>query len=213
MRLGFGSASLFMVFGMLCVAANGIAPDRAAVLRGAVASTVRIETEDGNGTGVVVGRYGKRAFILTAYHVVEDGQDIKVRPFDSGFAVPAAIDSADDAEDLALIYTLADFDAPPIRVASADVQRFEPVYILGQPFERPMASEGIVVRVGTYNWRVTGGFVAPGASGGPMLNTRGELVCITLRVYQDSDGEIYPGLAEGAAREQVAAFVKPYVTP
>jgi Trypsin-like peptidase domain len=55
-------------------------------------SIVRIETPTESGTGIIVGTSDNEVFILTAYHVVEKAQDIKVSFFDNKYLdFPATI--------------------------------------------------------------------------------------------------------------------------
>ena len=63
------------------------------------ASVVVVRSEDGIGTGVVANARGD---ILTAYHVVDGGSDVRVR-FADGTTAPARVASADSSRDIAVL--------------------------------------------------------------------------------------------------------------
>ena len=63
------------------------------------ASVVVVRSEDGIGTGVVANARGD---ILTAYHVVDGGSDLRVR-FADGTTAPARVASADTSRDIAVL--------------------------------------------------------------------------------------------------------------
>jgi S1-C subfamily serine protease len=135
------------------------------------------------GSGVVVGSGG---FILTNYHVVDSATHIEVVLHD-GRTVPATVLGIDPALDLAVLKAQLP-DIPAARFG--DSSRLQPgdwVLAIGAPFGlRNSVTAGVVSGVGrrelnqgvVTEYLQTDAIVNPGNSGGPLINSRGEVVGI-----------------------------------
>jgi len=146
---------------------------------------------EGSGSGAVIDREGR---ILTNYHVVEAAQEVEVTLFD-GTNHPATFVGADPVNDLAIIK----IDAPadklfPIEIGdSSRLKVGMRVYAIGNPFglERTMTT-GIVSSLNR-SLQIRGSrsikaiiqidaAVNPGNSGGPLLDSRGQLVGVNTAI-------------------------------
>jgi TRAP-type mannitol/chloroaromatic compound transport system substrate-binding protein len=167
------------------------------MIRGKLAGTDTI------GAGVIFGVGPDRLYIMSANHVVrqgqEEAQDLRVQlRWLPGEAVSARLLTNVDPElDLAVL-TVANLQAislpqlPFDRLGDAGVlKRRDPVYAVGFPNGRPWHSRVTPdfvsdVRAGRLLFEST--FLAPGHSGGALVNDRWELVGM-IRTDQPPDGE------------------------
>jgi serine protease Do len=151
---------------------------------------------DGQGSGFVVDRGG---YIVTNHHVIRDARDITVTLAD-GRRVPGNIIGVDLDTDLAVLKVEAT-DLTP--VAWADSEQAEPgefVWAVGSPFglERSITSGILSAKnraglVGTayQNFLQTDTAVNPGNSGGPLVNTEGQVIGVNTAIV----GDAYQGIS------------------
>jgi S1-C subfamily serine protease len=143
------------------------------------------ETSTGTGSGFVIDKQGH---ILTNFHVVESAESLQVTLFD-GSTHEAKVIGEDASNDVAVVQ----IKAPPDRlfpVAMGDSSKLlvgQKVLALGNPFglERTLTL-GIVSAldrsIRAKNGRMIKGIIQsdaavnPGNSGGPLLNSRGEVI-------------------------------------
>ena len=148
----------------------------------------------GAGSGSVL---DARGHILTNHHVIEGAADIRVQLVDDDTDYPAELVGADEEYDIAVLR----IDAPPekltpIRLGRSDSLRVgQKAYALGNPFGLDHTlTTGIVSSLNrSLPSRVKGramtGMIQtdaamnPGNSGGPLLNTAGEMIgmCVAIR--------------------------------
>ncbi|HPA82850.1 MAG TPA: trypsin-like peptidase domain-containing protein, partial [Thermoanaerobaculales bacterium] len=165
-----------------------------------------LEPAESLGTGLVISAAG---LILTAAHVVEEAQRIRVKVGETE-PVAARTVFADEEADIALLR----LQEPPsaLQVAtlgdSDGVRKGETVYVIGNPvgIERSL-SVGVVS--GRHQLRhVFGGNIAveliqtdaainSGNSGGPIFNSRGEVIAVAERILTEGGGS--EGLGFGLA--------------
>ena len=144
----------------------------------------------GTGAGVIWDRDG---LVLTNHHVVSGGRrDARIRVvLHDGRTFGAEIVKRDRNLDLALL-RIEDGYLPAAPVGDSDVLRVgELVYAIGHPWGRlGTVTAGIVSSLGVV--RRPGGrapyiqsdvALAPGNSGGPLLNARGEVVGINAMIF------------------------------
>ncbi len=151
----------------------------------------------GQGSGFIISEDGR---ILTNAHVVKGAERILVRLSDHR-ELEAKLVGLDEASDVALLKVDAK-GLPTVRVGdSDDLVVGDWVLAIGSPFGLDYtATQGIVSAVGrslpdeTYvPFIQTDVAVNPGNSGGPLFNTRGEVVGINAQIYSRSGG--YMGLS------------------
>jgi serine protease Do len=179
------------------------------------------------GSGVVISPTGH---VLTNCHVTDDGDYFRCYLFD-GSHVDARCIGQDALTDLAVLQldlTQRPAGAPPLVVApfgdSAALHAGDPVYALGSPgFLAQSVTRGIVSNpslvlpeqtagrmvlrgenVGTLvRWILHDARIFGGNSGGPLVNTRGEIVGINELGVFNLSGAIPGNLARGVATQLV----------
>jgi S1-C subfamily serine protease len=143
------------------------------------------ETSSGSGSGFVIDKAGH---VLTNFHVVQKADAVKVTLFD-GTQHEARVIGADAANDVAVLQIgVPDDKLVPVTFGdSSRVMVGQKILALGNPFglERTLTS-GIVSSLErslkSLNGRTIKGIIQtdaavnPGNSGGPLLNSRGEVI-------------------------------------
>jgi serine protease Do len=152
------------------------------------------------GTGVIIDKEG---FILTANHVVESTDEIKVKLADER-EFTAKIVGRDPKTDLALIRIEPDGPFTPLPLGDSDkLEVGDWVVAIGNPFGLGnTVTAGIVsakyrqIGTGSYdNFIQTDASINPGNSGGPLLNTAGEVIGINTVIFSQSGGSVGIGFA------------------
>ncbi len=163
----------------------------------AIESFQQISMREGSGSGSVLDVEGR---ILTNYHVIDGAKEVFVSLF-NGLRYPAAIVGQDPDTDIAVLK----IDAPTdqlIPIAWGESQQLrvgQKIYAIGNPFglERTM-STGMISslnrQIPSRERRVMRSLIQidaslnQGNSGGPLLNTRGELIGMNTAIMS-SDGD------------------------
>ena len=153
-----------------------------------------------SGSGVVVSPDG---YVITNHHVVENATEIKVT-LPGGKQFDAEVIGSDNVSDLALI-KLVGQDFPYARLADSDELLIgEWVIALGNPFglfdvsKQPSATVGIISALHMDFGRQESGQVYQdmiqtdaainvGNSGGPLVNSQGEVIGINTFIYTGSN--------------------------
>jgi len=150
----------------------------------------KIITASGTGTGFLL---RDQKVIVTNYHVVQGCKDVALEAHNKHRYLAKVI-FVNPETDLALLKTTMPMnDGVKITLNPAlDINTTEKVYIHGFPFGLPYTvTEGIVSSakqmMGQRYYLQTDAAVNPGNSGGPMLNSRGELMGITTSKFMDAD--------------------------
>lgn len=139
------------------------------------------------GTGVI---YKSNGYILTNSHVVKDMESIVV-VLSSGKAYKARLKAIDEISDLALIKIDKGGLKPAIFGDMSEVEPGMPVIAIGTPLSfslRNSASKGIVSGInrtvdGEYRFIQSDAAINGGNSGGPLVNTKGEVIGINTVKY------------------------------
>ena len=201
------------------------------VYRNAVRAVVNISavrTYSGSfgrtGAGEAIGSgfiLDQKAHVVTNSHVVEGASRVTVTLYD-GSAYPGEVIGADSEMDLAVIR----FDPLGRSLTtlplgdSSRVQVGQRVYALGSPFglegtltvgvvsglNRPIPSEsGYIIR----NLIQTDASINSGNSGGPLLNSAGEIIGINVMIFSPSGGSVGVGFAipAGSARRVIESIL------
>lgn len=163
----------------------------------------------GAGTGVI---WRTDGVILTNYHVVAGQKEIQVELRD-GRTFPAKVINFNESADLALLQVEAT-NLPAAEVDDSTTLRVgELVVAIGHPWgQKYVVTAGIASGVGTLKDERSGRtatFVrsdvalAPGNSGGPLLNARGAVVGINAMIF---GGDLSVAIPSAVAREWVAGL-------
>ncbi len=155
------------------------------------------QTESAQGTGFQVDTKGD---IVTNYHVVENSDSVRVR-LNDGHTFPGRVIGRDPSKDVAVIRISAPADElTPLHFAdSSSVQVGDSVVAIGDPYGlRNTATAGIVSAlhrtiVSPSNAKITGviqtdAAINSGNSGGPLLNSQGQVIGVNSQIESGSQG-------------------------
>jgi S1-C subfamily serine protease len=161
------------------------------VIPSTVAVDVSAFLRGGSGSGVV---YGDGGYIITHHHVVDGAADVFV-VFADGARFPAEVVGSDPVTDIAVLLVERE-DLAPVTIGSADSLTIgEPAVAVGNPLGLlggPTVTTGVVSALNR-SLEMTGedslvGLVqtdapiAPGSSGGALVDASGRLVGITTAI-------------------------------
>jgi serine protease Do len=189
-----------------------LAGDSSAVLAGArmieraQRSVVQVRSGGrGIGAGVI---WDPDGLVMTNHHVVAGGRRNVTVALHDGRTFDAGVVNSSGSLDLALLRLSGEAtDLPAAPIGDSDALRVgELVYAIGHPWGSVGAvSAGIVGGVGELRGRGRGSSaryvrsdvtLAPGNSGGPLLNARGEVVAINAMVFGSMALSIPTNVAE-----------------
>ncbi len=135
------------------------------------------------GTGCVIRSDG---VILTGSHVIEDATDIDVTTYNGKVYKAKILAKMGKNKDLALLKIDAKTPMKTISFGnSEEVKVGQKVLAIGNPFGfAGTLTSGIVSRIDYTKGRIqTDAAINPGCSGGPLLNSRGEVIGISQSIY------------------------------
>lgn len=178
---------------------------------------------EGQGSGFIVDKEGH---ILTNNHVVEDATDVQV-VFANGNTEQATILGTDSKDDLALIKVdaAAVADVVPLTLAdSTNVQPGQLAIAIGSPYGLTNSiTTGIIsgLNRSVEGSALTGmiqtdATIQPGNSGGPLLNSNGEVIGINTAIEGEGTGigfAVPSSVAKAVLDELIAGekIVKPWL--
>jgi S1-C subfamily serine protease len=151
--------------------------------------------QQGQGSGFIIDNQGH---ILTNYHVIDDAQTVQVTLWNKKQYQAKRI-GVDPVHDVALLQITGAADLQPVTLAdSTHLLVGQQVYAIGNPFgfsgtmTRGMISAIRSVQLPSGN-RIedaiqTDASVNPGNSGGPLLNSHGDVVGITTMIASNPNG-------------------------
>lgn len=167
---------------------------------------VSLEPSGGLGTGAILSRDG---LVMTAAHVVAEAERITIRLRD-GRERTAQVVFSDEGADVALLRMESPpGDLVPARLGDSDrVRKGETVYVIGNPvgIESSLSVGVVSGRHSTSHlfggaaeaeFIQTDAAMNAGNSGGPMFNSRGEVIAVAQRIVTGSGGS--EGLGFGLA--------------
>lgn len=159
----------------------GVAPLAARMLR----SVFTIETPNGLGTGWAAWTEQGVMYLITANHVVQDALDSGTREVtvrQKGKQWKGEIGASDSVNDLAVVRVIG-LIAPPLwQTPDAALSPLpgDELLLVGSPYGlEGTVTTGVVSRV-TYDAIQTDAAANPGNSGGPAVDTKGEVVGVLL---------------------------------
>ncbi len=176
------------------------------VYKSASPAVVSIESGRGNGSGTIIDSKG---LVLTNAHVVRGANIVSVTLSDKRQFRGTVIASSRNP-DLAVI-KLDDVTSslPTIQIASSNsVQVGQRAFAIGNPFGRfaGTLTTGIISRIDRDRQLLqTDAALNPGNSGGPLLNSRGELIGVNTAIF--TTGSANSGIGFAIEAETVRNFV------
>ena len=143
------------------------------------------EIEDGisSGTGCVVTEDG---YIITGSHVIEGSTSISVITNTGQTYKAQVISSMGKNKDLALIKIIPKKPLQTIKLGNSENLKVgQKVLAIGNPFGfSGTLTQGIISRIDYKRGRIqTDAAINPGCSGGPLLNSSGEVIGINQSIY------------------------------
>ncbi len=135
------------------------------------------------GTGCIISESGT---ILTSAHVLEDGNDIIVTMSNGEDYKATLLKRFGENKDIALIKISVPYSLKTVKMGdSAKIKVGDKVLALGNPFGfKGTLTQGIISRIDYSKNRIqTDAAINPGSSGGPLLNSNGEIIGINQAIY------------------------------
>ena len=189
-----------------------LAQDCSAVVQRVQRSLVVVKDwRGGAGAGIVWRRGG---WIVTNYHVVARGRAVRVVMPD-GRVLPARIAARDKEVDLALLQVDDKQIAPLMAADSRGLRVGQYVMAIGHPWgERGLVTGGLISGLGKLQTRNGRGEVevirsdvrlAPGNSGGPLVNAAGAVIGVNTMIVGGDLGVAVPSHVVNSFIEQAVA--------
>ncbi len=135
------------------------------------------------GTGCIIDKSG---VILTSAHVVDIGKTVVVTMSNGQNYDAKVLKHLGDNKDIALLKIDAKKDLKTVKLGnSSKVKVGQKVLAIGNPFGfSGTLTQGIVSRIDYAKNRIqTDAAINPGSSGGPLLNTNGDVIGINQAIY------------------------------
>ncbi len=159
-----------------------------------VAIDVNIDDGVSSGTGCIIDQCG---LILTSSHILESDGDINVTTHDGNEYKAKLIAVTTENSDLALIKIDTKKDLPIIDFGdSTKIKIGQKVFAIGNPFGfSSTLTMGIISRLDYRKNKIqTDAAINPGSSGGPLLNSKGEVIGINQSIYNPDNNKSNIGI-------------------
>jgi len=165
------------------------------VYRVASPAVVTISSGTGSGSGSIVSPEG---LVLTNNHVIRNARGGVVSVSTStGKRYTGQVIATDATNDLALVRLNTSERFPAILISNPQsIQVGQRVFAIGSPFGLSgTLTTGILSRIGRNSDLQTDAVLNPGNSGGPLLNSRGELIGVNKAILSTGGGNSGIGFA------------------
>jgi serine protease Do len=172
------------------------------VYRIASPAVVTISTGRSSGSGSIVSPEG---LILTNEHVIRGtSSGLVTVATTTGKRYTGQVIATDRRNDLALVRLNTTDRFPTVRLSNSQaIQVGQRVFAIGSPFGLSgTLTTGILSRIGRNGDLQTDAALNPGNSGGPLLNSRGELIGVNKAILSRGGGNIGIGFATSVAVAQ-----------
>ena len=171
-----------------------------------VAIDAELEVGISGGTGCIIDKNGT---ILTSRHVIENSKKIDVTTYD-GKTYKATVLPTKNTSDLALIKISPKKALNVITLGNSDTLKVgQKILAIGNPFGfSGTLTQGIVSRIDYARKKIqTDAAINPGCSGGPILNTTGEVVGISQSIYNPDNNISNIGIGFAIPADEVKKFI------
>ena len=171
-----------------------------------VAIDAELEVGISGGTGCVIDENGT---ILTSQHVIENSKKIDVTTYD-GKTYKATVIPTKGKGDLALIKINPKKPLKVVTLGNSDTIKVgQKILSIGNPFGfSGTLTQGIVSRIDYARKKIqTDAAINPGCSGGPILNTTGEVVGISQSIYNPDNNISNIGIGFAIPADEVKKFI------
>jgi len=159
------------------------------------------------GTGCIINENGT---ILTSKHVIDGSKKIEVTTYDGKTYPAEIIPTKNKNSDLALIKITPKTPLKIIKLGNSDTLKVgQKILAIGNPFGfSGTLTQGIVSRIDLAKNKIqTDAAINPGCSGGPILNTTGEVVGISQSIYNPDNNISNIGIGFAIPSDEVKKFI------
>lgn len=159
------------------------------------------------GTGCIISKNG---LILTGLHVIEGAKEIEVTTYNGQTFKARFVAKMEDKKDLALLKIDPKENLSTVSFAdSEDVKVGQRVLSIGNPFGfSNTLTQGIISRIDyTKNRFQTDAAINPGCSGGPLLNSTGEVIGISQSIYNPDHNISNIGIGFAIPSNEAVKFI------
>ena len=139
------------------------------------------------GTGCIIDKSG---VILTSAHVVDIGKTVVVTMSNGQNYDAKVLKHLGDNKDIALLKINVPVDLKTVKLGDSEkIKVGQKVLAIGNPFGfNGTLTQGIISRIDYAKNRIqTDAAINPGSSGGPLVNTTGEVIGINQAIYNPDD--------------------------
>ncbi len=160
------------------------------------------------GTGCVIRADG---VILTGSHVIDGAKDIEVTTYDGKVYKASVLAKMGKNKDLALLKIEPKKSLRTIAFGdSEDIKVGQKVLAIGNPFGfSGTLTSGIVSRIDYAKGRIqTDAAINPGCSGGPLLNSQGEVIGISQSIYNPDNNISNIGIGFAIPVNEAKKFIE-----
>ncbi len=160
------------------------------------------------GTGCVIRSDG---VILTGFHVIDEAKEIDVTTSDGKVYKASVLAKMGKNNDLALLKISPKSRLRTIAFGdSSDVKVGQKVLAIGNPFGfSGTLTSGIVSRIDYAKGRIqTDAAINPGCSGGPLLNSQGEVIGISQSIYNPDNNISNIGIGFAIPVNEAKKFIE-----
>lgn len=172
--------------------------------------TVDVQVSDGMscGTGCVIDKSG---IILTSAHVIDEGDAVVVTMNNGQNYKAKVLKKLGEAKDIALLKIDTARELKTVKLGDSEkIKVGEKVYAIGNPFGfSGTLTQGIISRIDyTKNRIQTDAAINPGSSGGPLINTKGEIIGINQAIYNPDNNISNIGIGFATPINLVKEYIK-----
>jgi S1-C subfamily serine protease len=172
-----------------------------------VSVTAQLSDSVSEGTGCIVSKEG---LILTGYHVVEGAKTIDITMSDGQTYKAKFVAKMKDKKDLALLKIEPKEKLTTVSFGdSEEVKVGQKVLTIGNPFGfSNTLTQGIISRIDYVKNRFqTDAAINPGCSGGPILNSEGEVIGISQSIYNPDHNISNIGIGFAIPSNEAVKFI------
>ena len=136
----------------------------------------------------------KNGYLITSHHVVKDADSVKIENEKFG-VLSATIQYNDPANDVSILKIDTALYSLPFMIEASEASLAEDVFTLGYPREDVVFADGVVSAITGYDQNPNSYQVSvpvnPGNSGGPLLNSKGNLVGMISGLQTETYGAAF----------------------
>ena len=160
------------------------------------------------GTGCIIDKSG---VILTSAHVIDIGKTVVVTMNNGQNYNAKVIKHLGENKDIALLKIDVPSDLKTVKLGNSEkIKVGEKVLAIGNPFGfSGTLTQGIISRIDYAKNRIqTDAAINPGSSGGPLLNTKGEIIGINQSIYNHNNNISNIGIGFATPINLVKEYLK-----